>query len=209
MGSHTNLCPESCWFTEPSLLLSDGARTRPPPTGCRESWISASGLPNEKANSSAPLKREEMSSSKGFRGGDLQRSIACQPCSTWALNRLTLGTDLAVQDNVVSTLESCCLFVHLLLWLLCPREMIWIDMRRKTIIENHRKSTSAAVEAVTAVAQLAVAQGLAGLRPMIPLLATAVTVRVKMLFHVVSCCFMLFHVVSPLGTLKSQFRVLW
>ena len=55
----------------------------------------------------------------------------------------------------------------------------------------------AAVEAVTAVA-LAVAQRLAGLRPMIPLLA-AVTVRVKMLFHVV----------SPLGTLKSQFRILW
>jgi len=53
----------------------------------------------------------------------------------------------------------------------------------------------AAVEAVTAVA-LAVAQGLSGLRPMIPLLATAVTVRVKMLLHVVSCCFMLFHVVS-------------
>ena len=68
-------------------------------TGCRESWISASGLPNEKANSSAPLKREEMSSLKGFRG-DLQRSIACQPCSTWALNRLTLGTDLAIQENV-------------------------------------------------------------------------------------------------------------
>jgi len=54
----------------------------------------------------------------------------------------------------------------------------------------------AAVEAVTAVA-LAVAQRLAGLRPMIPLLA-AVTVRVKMLFHVVSCCFTPRHLEVPI-----------